>query len=76
MTAKVLKLPDISASHATALEAVDFAVNFMVELLGRPRYPVPKGVFEGIVAEKLPEVFVETDPKFIGLKKLQLASLN
>lgn len=44
MTAKVLKLPDISESHATALEAVDFAVNFMVELLGRPRYPVPRGV--------------------------------
>ena len=43
MTSKTPKLPDISASHASARSAVDFAVNFLSELLERPRYPIPKG---------------------------------
>jgi hypothetical protein len=43
MTVKVPKLPDVSASHPTALAAVEFALNFLVELLSRPRYPIPKG---------------------------------
>ena len=43
MTVKVPKLPDISVSHPTALAAVEFASNFLVELLSRSRYPIPKG---------------------------------
>ncbi len=46
MTKTRLKIPDICASHSSALEAVDFAIQFLSDLLSKPRFIVPKGETE------------------------------
>lgn len=46
MTKTQIKLPDISSSHSSALEAVDFAIQFLTLLLNKPRFIVPKGETE------------------------------
>jgi hypothetical protein len=38
-----IQLPDISASHSSARDAVDHAIRFLEAELAKPRFTVPKG---------------------------------
>ena len=43
MPTSKIQLPDISASHSSARDAVDHAIRFLEAELAKPRFTVPKG---------------------------------
>lgn len=42
MPTSKIQLPDISASHRSARDAVDYAIRFLEAALAKPRFTVPK----------------------------------
>ena len=43
MPTSKIQLPDISASHSSARDAVDHAIQFLEVELAKPRFTIPKG---------------------------------